>query len=79
MVVHASRFPECQLENRQQQRYERAQQNQDKLIAVLMAENEERMKRYLARFLKTRNWEQYQKDCDKQKEFIARRIFTVLG
>ncbi len=43
-----------------------------------MQENKERMKRYLERYLKTRNREQYQKDCKKQQEFMLRRCFTVL-
>lgn len=78
MVVHASRFPECQLENRQQQRYERAQQNQDKLIAVLQAENEERMLKILLSYVANWDIQKYIDRQNKQKEFMARRIFNVL-
>ena len=73
MTVRASKFPSVRLENRQQERIERAEQNQDKLIAVLLAENEQRMLNIL-------NWTPEKREIrwDKQKEFMARRIRTVL-
>ena len=52
MTVRASKFPSVRLENRQQQRIERAEQNQDKLIAVLLAENEQRMLNILNSYVK---------------------------
>ena len=80
MTVRASSFPSVRLEDRKLERIKRFNQPEihKKLCEVLLQENDERMKRYWARFMKTRNWEQYQKDCDKQKEFMEHRIKTVL-
>jgi hypothetical protein len=80
MTVRASRFPECQLWEYQQQRIERSQQPEihKELCKCLIRENEERMRRYWDRFLKTRDWEQYKKDMDKQQEFMLMKMRTVL-
>ena len=78
MTVRASKFPSVQLENRQQERIERAEQNQDKLIAVLLAENEQRMLNILNSYVKNWDVQKYISRQDKQKDFMARRIRTVL-
>lgn len=79
MTVRASSFPSVRLENMKQQRYERSQQNQDKLIAVLQAENEERMLKILLSYIANWDIQKYIDRQNKQKEFMARRIRTVLS
>ncbi len=61
-----------------QERREWANTHQEDLLKALMQENEERMNRYWERYRRTRDYEQYKKDVDKQQEFMQRRIFTSL-
>ena len=78
MTVRASSFPSVRLENMKQQRQQRALENQDKLIAVLQAENEERMLKILLSYVANWDVQKYIDRQNKQKEFMARRILTVL-
>jgi len=55
-----------------------AARNKDKLIKVLKEENQERMDRYRSRAIKTWDWDKYWKDLDRQREFMTRRILSVL-
>lgn len=78
MTVRASKFPSVQLEDRQEERIKRAEENSDKLIAVLLAENEERMLKILLSYVANGDVNKYIDRQNKQKEFMTRRILTVL-
>ena len=78
MTVRASSLPSVRLENMKQQRQQRALENQDKLIAVLQAENEERMLKILLSYIANGDIQRYIDRQNKQKEFMARMILTVL-
>lgn len=61
------------------ERAEWARENHDKLIAVLCAENEERMIAILNSFVKSWDVNKYLERQRKQKEFMYHRIRTVLN
>ena len=61
------------------EREKRAKENQDKLIACLLAENEQRMVDILNSFAKSGDTRKYLERQNKQKEFMYHRIQIVLS
>lgn len=61
------------------ERQNRVNENQDKLIACLLAENEQRMVNILNSFAKSGDTRKYLERQNKQKEFMAYRIRNVLS
>lgn len=79
MVVHASRFPECRIEDRQSKRYEREKENKQKLIEIENERHEEVIVIIANKLAENMNIWKYVERVEKERKIHKRNLEYLLS